>query len=112
MLGQDAKQRAPWEGRVMLGQRIVSVEVTDPPVVVLTFTDGHKATFNLQRLLDAGKVFRPLRDPEFFHTAHAGSGGASLEWITPDGEEIDLCADALRMEAEGIWDPVRQEWTV
>jgi hypothetical protein len=29
-----------------------------------------------------------------------------------DGGEIDLCADALRMEAEGIWDPVRDEWKV
>ena len=112
MLGQGAKQRAPWEGRVTLGQRIVSVEISDPPAVILTFADGYKATFDLQRLLDEGKVFLPLRDPEFFRTAHPGSGGVSLEWITSEGEEIDLCADALRMEAEGIWDPVRREWTV
>jgi hypothetical protein len=78
----------------------------------LTYEDGFKATLNLRRLLDIGKVFTPLRDPSFFRTAHPGSGGASLEWITPDGSEIDLCADALRLEAEGIWDPVKNEWKV
>ena len=112
MLGQGAKQRTPWEGRVKLGQTIVSVEVPNPPVVILTFADGYKSTLNLQWLLDIGKVFTPLRDPELFRTAHPGSGGGSLDWITLDGEEIDLCGDTLRMEAEGIWDPVKQEWKV
>jgi hypothetical protein len=112
MLGQGAKQRAPWEGRVELGQTIVSVDADNPPVVVLTFADGYQATLNLQRLLNIGKVFAPLRDPDFFRTAHPGSAGSSLEWITPDGDEIDLCADTLRMEAEGIWDPMTQEWKV
>ncbi len=112
MLGQDTKQRKPWEGRVELGQRIVSVDASAPPLVRLTFADGYVAALNFQRLLDIGKVFEPLRDPKLFHTAHPGSGGSSLEWIAPDGGEIDLCADALRMEAEGIWDPVTQEWKV
>jgi Protein of unknown function (DUF2442) len=112
MLGEGTKQRPPWEGRVELGQRIIAVEVAEPPVVTLTFADGFKTTLNLQRLLDAGKVFEPLRDPALFRTAHPGSGGSSLEWITPDVGEIDLCADALRMEAEGIWDPVTREWKV
>ena len=112
MLEQGTKQRAPWEGRVKLGQQIVNVEVPAPPLVGLTFADGFKATLDLQRLLDVGKVFEPLRDAAFFRTAHPGSGGRSLEWVTADGGEIDLCADALRMEAEGIWDPVRDEWKV
>jgi hypothetical protein len=111
MLGQVSKQRAPWEGRVELGQRIVAVDASQPPVVVLTFADGYVATVNLQRLLDVGKVFEPLRDPNLFRTAHPGSIGSSLEWIGPDGE-IDLCADSLRMEAEGIWNPETQEWKV
>ena len=112
MLGQGAAELSPWEGRVELGQTIVSVEVQSPPDVVLTFADGYKAAFNLQRLLDIGKVFLPLRDPSFFRTAHPGPGGGSLEWLTPAGVEIDLCADTLRMEAEGIWDPVKSVWKV
>ena len=112
MLGQGTKQRKPWEGRVELGQRIIKVEVPAPPVVVLTFADGYVASMNLQYLLDSGKIFEPIRDPALFRSAHPGSGGHSLEWITPDGSEIDLCADSLRMQAEGIWDPVKQQWNV
>ena len=112
MLEQSAAQRSPWEGRVELGQTIVTVEVPAPPVVILTFADGYKATLNLQRLLDTGKVFLPLRDSSFFRTAHPGPGGGSLEWLTQSGDEIDLCADTLRMEAEGIWDPIKAEWKV
>ena len=110
MLGQGTKQREPWEGRVELGQRIVRVDVVQSPIVVLTFADGYVATMNFQWLLDIGKVFLPLRDPVLFSTAHPGNSGGSLEWIAPDGSEIDMCADALRMEAEGIWDPVTQAW--
>jgi len=112
MLGQGTQQRVPWEGRVKLGQVIVAVEVETPPLVMLKFADGFKSKLDLQRLLDVGKVFAPLRDPNLFRTAHPGSGGRPLEWIAPDGSEIDLCADTLRMEAEGIWDPVLNEWKV
>ena len=112
MMKQGAKERYPWEGRVELGQRIVAVDASSSPHVVLTFADGYEAKLNLQCLLDVGKIFAPLRDSAFFRTAHPGNGGSSLEWLTPDGEEIDLCADALRMEAEGIWDPVTREWKV
>jgi Protein of unknown function (DUF2442) len=111
-MSRDTKEQRPWEGRVELGQRIVSVDASNPPVVILTFADGYEAVFDFQRLLDRGKVFTPLRDPEFFRTAHPGVGGRSLEWLAPDDGEIDLCADALRMEAEGIWDPVKREWKV
>jgi len=112
MLGQSKAKPSPWEGRVELGQTIVKVEVPTFPVVELSFADGFRATMNLQRLLDIGKVFEPLRDEAFFRSAHPGPLGGSLEWLMPDGYEIDLCADALRMEAEGIWDPIKNEWKV
>jgi Protein of unknown function (DUF2442) len=112
MLELGAKERAPWEGRVKLGQVIVAVDANTPPRVTLTFEDGFKTTLDLQRLLDIGKVYAPLRDPDFFRTGHPGSGGRSLEWDVPGNGEIDLCADTLRMEAEGIWDPLSNEWKV
>ncbi len=109
---EQARQQYPWEGRVELGQTIVSVDATNAPILVLTFADGYEATFNFQGLADEGEIFAPLRDPELLRTAHPGCGGSSLEWITPEGEQIDLCADAVRLEAEGIWDPVKREWKV
>ena len=112
MLGQGSNQRAPSEGRVALGQRIVSIGVSDPPAAVLMFAGGCFGQFDFQRLLDAGKIFLPLQDPAFFRTAHPGNDGASLEWVTAEGDEIDLCADWLRFEAEGIWNPANKEWNI
>ena len=111
MLGQSVEEREPWEGRVKLGQRIVAVRIPDYPVAALTFDDGFEASFDLGWLVESGPAFSVLRDPALFATAHPGSGGASLEWIGRDGEEMDLSADALRMEAEGIWDPQARRWT-
>ena len=110
MLGQGTKQRAPLEGRVKLGLRIVGVDAQDPPNIVLPYEDGYEATSSLKRLLDIGKVYEPLRDPELLRTAHPGATGSSLEWIAADGSEIDLCAGSLRLHAEGSWDPVEQQW--
>jgi hypothetical protein len=112
MLGPHVERRQPWEGRVELGQRIAKVEVPEFPRVRLTFADGFIATLDFSSRLEIGKAFAQLRDPTFFATAHIGANGASLEWITTEGDEIDFCADALRMEAEGIWDPINRIWKV
>jgi hypothetical protein len=106
------EEKYPWEGRVELGQRIVAVDVPAFPIVKLTFADGYEATLNFSRCIERGPAVAPLKDPSLFKTAHPGSGGGSLEWIGPNGEEIDFCADALRMEAEGIWDPDERVWRV
>ncbi|MCL8385755.1 MULTISPECIES: DUF2442 domain-containing protein [Xanthobacter] len=87
-----------------LGNTIVSVEVPRFPLVRLTYADGFSATLDFSEKFAWGEATRPLSDPAFFATAHVGSGGSSLEWICPDGEEIDFCADALRLEAEALAD--------
>ena len=84
-----------------LGQRLTSVAVPRFPLVRLTYADGFSAELDFSEKLAWGDVTVPLRDPKLFETAHVGSGGSSLEWIGPQGEEIDFCADALRLEAEG-----------
>jgi hypothetical protein len=111
MLDKSTKPREPWEGRVELGQKIISVKA-ESPFVYLTFQDGFAKQLDFSRLLTIGKVFTPLRDPQFFKTAHTSPDGRVLEWLTIDGDEIDMCADSLRMEAEGIWNPTTQEWTI
>jgi hypothetical protein len=52
--------------------------------------------------IEWGEAVAPLKNPALFSTAHVGSRGRSLEWIGPDGIEIDFCADALRMDLEGL----------
>jgi hypothetical protein len=111
MLEESTKSREPWEGRVELGQKIIAVKA-ESPFVHLTFQDGYSKKMDFSHLLKIGKVFTPLQDPQFFKTAHAASDGRALEWLTADGDEIDMCADSLRMEAEGIWDSIEQKWTI
>ena len=112
MLGESNREPEPWEDRVELGQRIIAVAVPSFPIVRLTFADSYKASFDFSERLARLLIMAPLRDPELFATAHPGSGGGSLEWINDKGDEIDFCADSLRMEAEGIWDPITREWKV
>ncbi|HEX7073451.1 MAG TPA: hypothetical protein VF226_05365 [Hyphomicrobiaceae bacterium] len=85
-----------------LGNKIIEVEVLSFPVVKLSYSDGFTAVLDFTEKISWGEAVSPLRDPEIFKTAHVGSGGASLEWIGPHGEEIDFCADALRFEAEAL----------
>ncbi len=110
MLGQGERLRKPWEGRVALGQRIAEVTALNYPCLRLTFADGFTAEYDFGWLIQAGPAFEMLRDEAFFRTAHPGSCGASLEWSSHDGDEIDLGADTLRMHAEGIWDMKTRTW--
>ncbi len=112
MLEQGNLERAPWEGRVELGQRIVSAEVIAYPQVRLTFADGFVTIFDVGWAIDGSNAFAPLRDKNLFATVHPGEGGNSLEWIDPEGHELDFCADTLRMQAEGIWDMKTRKWLV
>lgn len=85
-----------------LGNKIVEVEVLSFPVVKLIYSDGFTAVLDFTEKISWGEAVAPLRDPKIFMRAHVGSGGASLEWVGPRGEEIDFCADALRVEAEAL----------
>jgi hypothetical protein len=83
-----------------LGQRLTSVEIPRFPIVRLKYADGFAADLDFSEKISWGEATAPLRDPALFRTAHISSEGSSLEWIGPEGEEIDFCADALRFEAE------------
>jgi hypothetical protein len=64
----------------------------------LEFTDGACGTVDLHPHIQAGGAFAALADPAVFATVHITRGGRSLAW--PCG--VDLCADALWMEALGL----------
>jgi hypothetical protein len=53
-----------------------------------------------------------MLDEGLFKTVHPGEGGYSLEWIDPNGDQLDFGADTLRMQAEGIWDMKTRKWLV
>jgi hypothetical protein len=84
-----------------LGQRISRVDVLPGFRVRLTYSDGFVGELDFWPYIEWGAAMVPLKDPGLFATAHVGSGGSSLEWIGPDGDEIDFDADGLRMDLEG-----------
>jgi hypothetical protein len=85
-----------------LGHAIATVEALPEFRVCLTYADGFVGELDFWPYIEWGEAVAPLKDPKLFKTAHVGSGGASLEWIGPDGGEIDFDADGLRMDLEGL----------
>ena len=54
-----------------------------------------KSVVDLTQVLAEGGVFAFLSEPAAFIAVAVGAGGRSLVWRDPQGDEIDLCADAL-----------------
>jgi len=50
---------------------------------------------DLAPVLAKGGVFAFLREPAAFDAVAVGPRGRILVWRDPEGDEIDLCADAL-----------------
>jgi len=66
----------------------------------LRFRDGFVGEVSILNLIETGGVFGFLSDPEQFRKLDVGEDGRWLYWTDPAGDQIDLCADALRYEAE------------
>lgn len=75
--------------------KITNVIPLDDYNLELTFDDGVTGGVDLSR--HAGKgVFAAWNDPDFFRSVRIGPNGG-LVW----GDDIDLCPDALYLEATG-----------
>lgn len=73
--------------------------------VRLVWDDGGESVVDLAPLLARGGVFAHLADPAAFSAVEVGPRGRTLVWQDPEGDEIDLCADALwRLAHEGAID--------
>jgi Protein of unknown function (DUF2442) len=77
-------------------RRIESVAVRGVSQLELAFAGGEPRVVDLKPLIQRGGVFAALADPAVFGTVRLGPDGRYVEW--PD-EDLDLCADALWLEA-------------
>jgi len=75
--------------------KVTDVKVLEDYKVELTFADGTRGTVDLSHLVGKG-VFTLWNDYHAFHEVRIGSSG-ELVW----GEQIDLCPDALYLQATG-----------
>lgn len=79
-------------------QRIAKAEVVPDLRLRLTFADGYQGTADLAPLVARGGAFTVIAaDPSGFTVT---PDGRAVAWRDADGDDVDLCADALRLMAE------------
>lgn len=76
--------------------KIRSVRVIGNLTLELSWDDGTTSDVNLRSVVERGGVFTTLRDPDVFASVSVDASGRFLVWP----EDVDLCADALRLSAE------------
>lgn len=78
--------------------KIVAASISAGHRLSLTFDDGFHGIVSLDAIAARGGVLAVLAtDPYGFVIA---PHGRALVWHDADGDEVDLCADALRSMAE------------
>jgi hypothetical protein len=90
--------RKAGEDRLVELHRIVAAEMLPGLRLRLEFEDGFRGIASLAGLVQAGGVLTAISDkPTEFTVAN---NGRTVAWKHADGEDVDLCADALRRLAE------------
>ena len=74
---------------------IQSAEALSGNRIRLVWADGSESVVDLGSVLAKGGVFAFLGNPAAFSAVAVGPRGRTLVWRDPEGDEIDLCADAL-----------------
>jgi hypothetical protein len=69
----------------MIRPKVVAVRVRDSYVLEVDFDDGEHRTIDMSARLN-GKVFEPLRDPEFFAKVSIDPVWHTLVW--PNGADL------------------------
>ena len=75
-------------------RRIVSATPLPKHRLALRWATGESAEIDLAPLFRRG-VFATVRGARAFATVEVGDRGRSVFWRDSDGDELDLCADAL-----------------
>ncbi len=69
----------------MLIPKVQSVSPTEGHVLVVSFTDGSKKTYDVSRLTEKD-MFAPLKNEAFFRNVAVEPGGYAVSW----NSEIDI----------------------
>ena len=80
-------------------QRIVSAEMLPGYRLRIAFADGTQGIAELAPLVARGGVYAAIAAAP--DAVRIGPRGRSVEWTDADGETVDFCADALRLDIEG-----------
>jgi len=78
--------------------RIVAAEMLPGLRLRLRFEDGFQGVASLTEVVQAGGVLTAISDKPTEFTVI--NNGRAIAWKHVDGDDVDLCADALRQLAE------------
>ena len=76
---------------------VIEARPLDGYRVRLRFSDGSEGIVDVAKLIPFQGVFRPLRDPKYFHWLRVDTEAGTICW--PNGADID--PDALHSKATG-----------
>ena len=80
--------------------RIAAVVPVIQGVLKVVFTDGYEGVVDLRPIIDKGRAFTWLQQPDNFQKVEIDEFGHSVRWINAAGQEIDISADSLRRDAQ------------
>lgn len=102
MLGSVSGRSKAGKDRGVMLRTIQSAEPLPASRIRLVWGDRSETVVDLTPVLAKGGVFAFLIDPAAFNAVAVGPRGRTLVWHDPEGDEIDLCADALwRLARQG-----------
>jgi hypothetical protein len=78
-------------------RKIIEVKILKDYEVELTYDNNKKVTIDFQKKIESSKIFRPLKNKDFFVKVSIAQNGRYLLW----DDLIEFCADALWYEATG-----------
>ena len=83
--------------------RVASIDAAQYPRLLITFDDGFSGAYDFSALIRENALFAPLKDTHLFSQVNIDQSGRRFGWALDDpGHEIDLCADATRIELETL----------
>ena len=88
-------------------QRITAARMLPGYHLRLAFADGARGVVDLAPLVARGGVYEAIAAaPE---AVSIGPRGRSVAWVGADGEPVDFCADALRLDLQAERDAAAEQ---
>jgi hypothetical protein len=80
--------------------RVIAAEPVIHGVLKLVWNDGYEGIVDLRGIISSGRIFEPIRDPDYFRQVRVERFGHYIYWGDDEFTQIDFGCDRLREVAE------------
>jgi hypothetical protein len=87
-------------GKVKDILRTMVAEPATQGVLKLVWNDGYEGVVDLRGIIAKGRIFEPIRDPDYFRQVRMERYGHHIYWGDDEFRQIDFGCDRLRELAE------------